>query len=55
MWDMLRKSSIYIIIVPEYKNIIADKFLKLIKYINLYFQETLHAESVQERHKGNHT
>lgn len=52
---MLRKARIYIIIVPEYENIIADKFLKLIKYINWYFQETLHAESVQKGHKGNHT
>ena len=55
MGNMLRKSNICIIIVPECKKIIADKFPKLIKYINPYFQETLHADSMQEGHKENET
>lgn len=55
MGNMLRKSNICIIIVPECKKIIADKFPKLIKYINPYFQETPHAHSMQEGHEENQT
>lgn len=54
-WNVLRKSIIYIIIVPECKKIIVVNFPKLIKHITPYFQEILYADTMQEGHKENHT
>lgn len=52
---MLRKSIIYIIIVPECKKIIVANSLKLIKHITPYFQETLYADIMPEGLKENNT
>lgn len=55
MWNMLKKYIVYVIIVPACKKIMVANFPKLRKHINPYFQEHLHADTMQEGCKENHT